>query len=633
MFSVIVPVYNHKTFVEEAVASAVNSNLVHEVLMVDDLSTDGSAALIERFPRRFGGKVRILRDADKSNKGAHERLNQLCAAASGPWISILNSDDVYPPERFAAARELIGRGCTFITGVLTLINEHSSVIGAKRGNLDPDYPLPAALAGADLNAELELFRVLCSENFILTTSNMIFARSLFQHLGGFRDLRYCHDWDFALRACLLGRPGFSHIPLTRYRIHAANTIQEPTPHVDGEVIRLLARLFDEYPWVMEDRLAVEALRGNRHLGTFVSDAEIGRERHARRVPARAPAKMRCLVVIDHEGQGPDDIAAVLEHVEALKDPCDVVCVDVGKQQEDDSRTIRMLEQTREAFVPDLAYLCGGFPWFARNAPAIRRIFGGVPIIDEHVLRDAEAWRSYYRSSAIQAFDRFVAESGAAAQLLAANSGIPRNRVVVINPVAIGQGRPVVKARGEGLTYVAPLTDDSESLLLLDIARRCRDLGWPDRFLLSVAGVFPGNGLRYISAAGLGNVELAAANWTGTADAAIVLSPAISVSAMISALTKGKPVLGIRSNETISLVDKPESGILLPQGAVGETAWRGFTAFRSGIERMKSHASERREKLLELYSMQRRSEALGKIVAQTLRREGRPDSSKALEHLA
>ena len=618
MFSVVVPVYNHKAFVEQAVASAAQSDLVHEILIVDDFSTDGSAELIARFPRRFGSRVRILRDKEKSNKGAHMRLNQLCAAASGHWLSILNSDDLYTPERFDIACGMIERGCTFITGALMLINEHASVIGAKRGNLDPDYALPEGLRDADLNIELNLFHVLCSENMLLTTSNMIVAKSLFDELGGFRDLRYCHDWDFALRACLAGRPGFSHAPLTRYRIHAANTIQEPTPHVDGEAIRLFARLCDEYPWVMEDRLAVEALRGNRHLGGFVSDAEIGRAHGKRHHAVRGEGRPRCLVVIAEDG---DDVEA---RVEALKDSCDIVTVEVGRPGEDDGHALRALEQARQDFAPDLAWLCGGFGWFARNARAVRRIFGGVPVIDDHELRDVGAWRGYYRLPAIQSFDRFTAESAAAADLLAAGSGIPRNRIDVLPPVAGQDGLgPVVPRRGEGHIFLGALSDDVSALALLDIARRCRDQGLPDRFLLAMSGGVPDRGLRFLSAAMLDNIAPAAADAIGEADAVIALSPSTGLSAAVAALSAGRPVLGTATGEMKRLLDGG-AGMTVPPAADAEKTWQGFMAFRKALVGLQRRAADGRVKLRAHYGPDRRREAVAMAMARALRQAGRRD---------
>jgi hypothetical protein len=52
-------------------------------------------------------------------------------------------------------------------------------------------------------------------------------RSAFDAIGPFRPYRYCHDWDFLLRAIGRARIGWLRAPLLSYRLHGANTIGEP----------------------------------------------------------------------------------------------------------------------------------------------------------------------------------------------------------------------------------------------------------------------------------------------------------------------------------------------------------------------------------------------------------------------
>ena len=77
----------------------------------------------------------------------------------------------------------------------------------------------------------------------MSTGNLFVEREFFPSLGGFRDLRFNHDWDFCLRACALAEPMVVHQPLYFYRLHATNTIREsrsgPAAEADvvlGEVI-------------------------------------------------------------------------------------------------------------------------------------------------------------------------------------------------------------------------------------------------------------------------------------------------------------------------------------------------------------------------------------------------------------
>lgn len=65
-------------------------------------------------------------------------------------------------------------------------------------------------------------------NPAISSGALFFARSLFDRLGGFRDLRYNHDWDFCLRACVIAEPVMVGSALYEYRVHGRNTILEST---------------------------------------------------------------------------------------------------------------------------------------------------------------------------------------------------------------------------------------------------------------------------------------------------------------------------------------------------------------------------------------------------------------------
>ena len=65
------------------------------------------------------------------NRGAHATINDSIAQARGEWIAILNSDDVYAPDRLAKLFEFASR------------NDHDLVFSDvafrdQRGPLGPD---------------------------------------------------------------------------------------------------------------------------------------------------------------------------------------------------------------------------------------------------------------------------------------------------------------------------------------------------------------------------------------------------------------------------------------------------------------------------------------------------------------
>jgi len=269
MFSVVVPAYNHAEFLPQAIVSALWSPLVTEVLILDDGSRDRSAAVAARLAATSGGRVRDLTPKGGGNRGAHYRLNELVEAAKCEWVAVLNSDDVFVRGRFE--RMVANPGFSrseFVFGHLLFINKRGTLIGAKLGPASPGVPFPAAFQPQRMVAEGNLLDLLAHQNFVATTSNMVFRKSLHSRVGGFAAYRYVHDWDFALRAIILGEALYVQNFLTAYRFHSGNTISVSQKKVDIEAAALFARLLSHYPTLLDRRGFALALQPNAN-GVFV----------------------------------------------------------------------------------------------------------------------------------------------------------------------------------------------------------------------------------------------------------------------------------------------------------------------------------------------------------------------------
>jgi cellulose synthase/poly-beta-1,6-N-acetylglucosamine synthase-like glycosyltransferase/peptidoglycan/xylan/chitin deacetylase (PgdA/CDA1 family) len=96
---VVVPAYNEAVGIERAVRSLVASDYPEfEVAVVDDGSTDDTAAIVERLAL---GRVQVLR---KQNGGKASALNTGIAASSAPVVVMVDGDTVFEPE---ALRRLV----------------------------------------------------------------------------------------------------------------------------------------------------------------------------------------------------------------------------------------------------------------------------------------------------------------------------------------------------------------------------------------------------------------------------------------------------------------------------------------------------------------------------------------------
>lgn len=103
-FSVVIPLYNKRDFVVEAVTSAaMQEPRPIEVIVVDDGSTDDGPSLVEGLG--LPG-VRLIRQA---NAGVSAARNAGIDAARGNWIAFLDADDLFKPGHLKALGDLARR--------------------------------------------------------------------------------------------------------------------------------------------------------------------------------------------------------------------------------------------------------------------------------------------------------------------------------------------------------------------------------------------------------------------------------------------------------------------------------------------------------------------------------------------
>jgi glycosyltransferase involved in cell wall biosynthesis len=110
--SVVVPVYNTEAYLERCVLSVVQQSYENlEIILVDDGSTDGSAALCRRWARA-DRRVRCVR---QENAGLGPARNSGMEAADAAYITFLDADDWFEP--------------TFIEKILGAMTDTGSDVG------------------------------------------------------------------------------------------------------------------------------------------------------------------------------------------------------------------------------------------------------------------------------------------------------------------------------------------------------------------------------------------------------------------------------------------------------------------------------------------------------------------------
>jgi len=111
LISVVIPAYNHEKFVGAAIESVLDQSYQNfEIIVIDDGSTDRTAEVIQSYDDT---RITYLY---QDNQDAYNTINRGMGLTQGDFIAILNSDDIYAPnrlERLIEAQEKTKAVCIF----------------------------------------------------------------------------------------------------------------------------------------------------------------------------------------------------------------------------------------------------------------------------------------------------------------------------------------------------------------------------------------------------------------------------------------------------------------------------------------------------------------------------------------
>jgi GT2 family glycosyltransferase len=217
LVTVVVPCRNHVTYVEAALRTVFRQTYRQvELIVIDDGSDDGSADAIRRcldespFAHRF---------VARAHRGAPETVNEASALATGAFICLLNSDDLMHEDR------ILRMVATIADAGAQWGFSSTECVDADGHYVDPlhnRYVYDLRCAIADAAAAPTIGFALMTQNIAASSGNLFVSRDLFRALGGFRQYRHVHAWDFCLRALQLAEPVFVREALYFKRLHRGN---------------------------------------------------------------------------------------------------------------------------------------------------------------------------------------------------------------------------------------------------------------------------------------------------------------------------------------------------------------------------------------------------------------------------
>jgi glycosyltransferase involved in cell wall biosynthesis len=242
-FSVIIPNYNNGATLARAIDSVLAQTCAaHEIIVVDDGSSDDSRAVAARY----GSRISYIY---QQNAGVSAARNLGARSATGTWLAFLDADDIFFPNRLEAHAAWIARdpGIDFLM--------------ADQEFRDPDgkllqHAIGACAAGRALvarhPAQVEIplvaddFEALVGDGFA-EIRTLSLPRARFLDLGGFPlNRKIGEDLYFFIRLLMASsRGGVVNLPLAVYYIYPSSALRKDPVAAQRAFVAMLEALAAE----------------------------------------------------------------------------------------------------------------------------------------------------------------------------------------------------------------------------------------------------------------------------------------------------------------------------------------------------------------------------------------------------
>ncbi|MGF1497019.1 MAG: glycosyltransferase family 2 protein [Elainellaceae cyanobacterium] len=224
--SVIIPTYNGDRYLDAALASVLaQTSPAAEIIAVDDGSTDGTRACLERYGDR-------LHCIYQENQGVAIARNRGVQAAQGEMIAFLDQDDLLRPDKLAQQGAVLADEPTlgFVSSGWQILDAVGSVKSEVRPWQDASDTDPSTW-------------LIWKPVFL---GAMLFRKAALEAVGGF-DPRFqqTSDVDLVLRLVATGWPWrWTPVPTVGYRQHDTNASRNVSQQAQ-ELERVLDHLFGQ----------------------------------------------------------------------------------------------------------------------------------------------------------------------------------------------------------------------------------------------------------------------------------------------------------------------------------------------------------------------------------------------------
>lgn len=238
--SVVIASYNHEQYVARALESVLGQSFQDfEIVLTDDASTDRTFEIAQGFD-----DARIHCVKSPRNRGTSATYNACIARARGDYIAVLNSDDLFVPEKLARQVQILDQ----MPSVGAVFTEALLIDESER----PHHGLPGGAAGfkAPNRTRQAWLRNFFENGNSLCHPSVMIRRAVHAQVGVYDPrLIQVHDFDMWIRLCMRHEIHVIAEPLTFFRVrdneaNANNTRPGTVARIDWEYEHVMQRFLD-----------------------------------------------------------------------------------------------------------------------------------------------------------------------------------------------------------------------------------------------------------------------------------------------------------------------------------------------------------------------------------------------------
>lgn len=217
LVTVRIPAYNHEQYVCTALDSVRQQSYPNiEIAIIDDGSTDSTAARIDEWIQKYGKKLKVVYRSRK-NRGVAATINELIDMSSGDYLVGLASDDYLLPDSISLRYEYLSSHPEKLAvfGDSRVIDENGKQL--YESGLADLHTANKQHYLSDRGLKKEII-----QNWSVPGSSIMVKRSLHERIRYNERLQF-EDRDFYLKMIADNLLGFIDHQVSAYRVHSSNT--------------------------------------------------------------------------------------------------------------------------------------------------------------------------------------------------------------------------------------------------------------------------------------------------------------------------------------------------------------------------------------------------------------------------